>query len=86
VILWGLLLRWLIFALVRLGLDRDIQGLVGSVAASRLVDPLLADFAGAAAAASTWIGEGTRLGAESDRLASGCGEMPGLGRLRRSAT
>jgi hypothetical protein len=86
VILWGLLLRWLIFALVRLGLDRDIQGLVGSVASSRLVDPLLADFAGAAAGASTWIDEGTRLGAEADRLASGCGEMPGLGRLRRPGT
>ena len=86
VILWGFLLRWLIFALVRLGLDRDIQGLVGSVASSRLVDPLLADFAVAAAAASTWIDEGTRLGVEADRLAGGCGETTGLGRLRRPAT
>jgi len=86
VILWGLLLRWLIFALVRLGLDRDIQGLVGSVASSRLVDPLLADFAVAAAGASAWIDEGTRLGAEADRLAGGCGETTGLGRLRRPGT
>ena len=86
VILWGLLLRWLIFALVRLGLDRDIQGLVGSVASSRLVDPLLADFAVAAAGASAWIDEGMRLGAEADRLAGGCGETTGLGRLRRPGT
>jgi len=86
VILWGLLLRWLIFALVRLGLDRDIQGLVSSVASSRLVDPLLTDFAVAAAAASAWIDEGTRLGVEADRLAGGCGETTGLGRLRRPAT
>ena len=86
VILWGLLLRWLVFALVRLGLDRDIQGLVGSVASSRLVDPLLADFSSAASAVSTWIDEGTRLGTEGDRLAAACGETPGLGRLRRPAT
>lgn len=86
VILWGLLLRWLVFALVRLGLDRDIQGLVGSVASSRLVDPLLADFSSAASAVSAWIDEGTRLGAEGDRLAAACGETPGLGRLRRPAT
>ena len=84
-ILWGLLLRWLIFALVRLGLDRDIQGLVGSVASSRLVDPLLADFASAASATATWIDEGGRLGAEAERLAAACGDTSGLGRLRRQA-
>lgn len=72
--------------MVRLGLDRDIQGLVGSVASSRLVDPLLADFTSAASTVSTWIDEGTRLGAEGDRLAATCGETTGLGRLRRPAT
>mgnify|MGYP006274876507 CR=1 FL=1 len=86
VILWGLVLRWLIFALVRLGLDRDIQGLVESVASSRLVDPLVADFAAAAESTSAWIDEGVRLGAEADRLAHACGETPGLGRLRRPTT
>jgi energy-coupling factor transporter ATP-binding protein EcfA2 len=85
VIIWGVVLRWLVFALVRLGLDRDIQGLVGSVASSRLVDPLLADFASAASSTAAWIDEGERLGAEADRLAAACGETPGLGRLRRQA-
>jgi energy-coupling factor transporter ATP-binding protein EcfA2 len=85
VIIWGVVLRWLVFALVRLGLDRDIQGLVGSVASSRLVDPLLADFASAASSTAAWIEEGERLGAEADRLAAACGETPGLGRLRRQA-
>jgi energy-coupling factor transporter ATP-binding protein EcfA2 len=85
VIIWGVVLRWLVFALVRLGLDRDIQALVGSVASSRLVDPLLADFASAASSTAAWIDEGERLGAEADRLAAACGETPGLGRLRRQA-
>jgi len=82
-ILWGLALRWLLFALVRIGFDRDLRSLVGSVASSRLVDPLLADFAAAAAAASTWLDEGGRLATEADRLAAACGDTPGLGRLRR---
>lgn len=83
VILWGLVLRWVIMWLVRAGLDRDIQALVGSVASSRLVDPLLADFAAAAAAGSSWLEEGGRLAAEADRLADLGGETSGLGRLRR---
>jgi energy-coupling factor transporter ATP-binding protein EcfA2 len=82
VILWGLLLRWLVFALVRLGLDRDIRSLVGSVASSRLVDPLLADFSSAAAGTSAWLDEGSRLAGDADRLAAACGETSGLGRLR----
>ncbi|MFM7207523.1 MAG: GTPase [Planctomycetaceae bacterium] len=82
-ILWGLLLRWLVFTIVRLGLDRDIQSLVQSVAVCRLVDPLLADFAAAAEVTSTWLDESGRLGAEAERLAASCGETPGLGRLRR---
>jgi len=83
VILWGLALRWLVMGLVRLGLDRDIQSLVGSVAASRLADPLLADFASAAEITSAWLDEATRLGGEADRLAAAGGDTPGLGRLRR---
>ena len=86
VILWGLLLRWLVMALVRLGLDRDIQALVGSVAGAGLVDPLLADFAAAAADGADWLAEGQRLGVEADRLAAACGAAAGLGRLRRQAT
>jgi len=83
VILWGLALRWLVMGLVRLGLDRDIQSLVGSVASSRLADPLLADFASAAEIASAWLDEATRLRGEADRLAAAGGDTPGLGRLRR---
>jgi len=82
VILWGLLLRWLVMGLVRLGLDRDIQLLVGSIPQARLVDPLLADFAAAATTAGEWLAEGDRLGGDAERLAAACGETPGLGRLR----
>jgi energy-coupling factor transporter ATP-binding protein EcfA2 len=83
VILWGLALRWLLFALVRLGLDRDIEALVGQIPQARLVDPLLADFAAAATAVGGWLDDGERLAAEADRLAASFGETPGLGRLRR---
>ncbi|MGI9177922.1 MAG: GTPase domain-containing protein [Pirellulales bacterium] len=83
VILWGLVLRWVIFAWVRLGLDRDINSLVAGIESARLVDPLLADFAEAAATTGDWMQEGARLGADADRLAAACGESPGLGRLRR---
>jgi len=86
VILWGLALRWLVMGLVRRGLDRDIQSLVGSVTSSRLADPLLADFASAADVAGAWLDEAVRLGGESDRLAAAGGETPGLGRLRRGTT
>ena len=86
VILWGFALRWAIFALVRLGLDRDIQSLVAGLASSRLVDPLITDFTDATAAATEWLDEGRRLRIEADRLATSCGEAPGLGRLRRPST
>jgi hypothetical protein len=83
VILWGLVLRWVIFACVRLGLDRDIDSLAGGVESAKLVDPLLADFAEAAGAIGGWIESGARLGAEADRLSAACDEAKGLGRLRR---
>jgi energy-coupling factor transporter ATP-binding protein EcfA2 len=86
VILWGFALRWAIFALVRLGLDRDIQSLVAGLASSRLVDPLIADFTDARVAATEWLDEGGLLRIEADRLAAACGEAPGLGRLRRPST
>ena len=86
VILWGLALRWLVLGLVRFGLDRDIHSLVGSVGSSRLVDPLLADFASAADVTSAWLAEAARLNSEADRLAAAGGETPGLGRLRRATS
>ena len=47
IILWGLFLRWIVFARLRAGLDRDIAGLVTRLPGARLVDPFLRDFAGA---------------------------------------
>jgi energy-coupling factor transporter ATP-binding protein EcfA2 len=82
VVLWGLVLRWGVFALVRAGLDRDIQSLLSGLPAARLVDPLVADFADAAAATGAWIDDGLRLAGDADRLAAACGATPGLGRLR----
>ena len=84
-LIWGLLLRWLVFALVRAGLDRDVGTFVRGVAGAGLVDPLLEDFAAAAASTGAWVAEGERLRADAERLAAACGASPGLGRLRRAA-
>jgi energy-coupling factor transporter ATP-binding protein EcfA2 len=81
-ILWGLLLRWIVFAVVRSGLDRDITALVGRLPAAKLVDPLLADFADAAARTTAFLDEGDRLGKEADALAAALDEPAALGRLR----
>ena len=81
-ILWGLVLRWIVFAVVRSGLDRDITALVGRLPAAKLVDPLLADFAAAAARTTTFLDEGDGLGNEADTLAAALDEPAGLGRLR----
>ncbi|MFM9057880.1 MAG: hypothetical protein ACKOSQ_01940 [Planctomycetaceae bacterium] len=86
IVLWGLLLRWVVFAVVRGGLDRDVAGLVREVSGAGLVDPLLADFAAAGAATDDWMADGARLAADAARLAAGCGGATGLGRLRRAAT
>lgn len=83
VVLWGLFLRWVVLAVVRLGLDRDIRGLVGGIEAAGLVEPLVADFGTAAAAVGGWIDEGQRLGGEAERLAASAADTAGLGRLRR---
>jgi hypothetical protein len=85
-ILWGLLLRWIVFALVRRGLDRDIAAVVADVPAARLVDPLLADFTEAAALATEFLDGGDRLAGEAKRMATALGEPSGgLGRLRASS-
>ena len=86
VILWGLALRWFVFALVRLGLDRDIDALVARLPAAGLVDPLLADFKMAADRVTEFLDDGERLGREADALAASLDAAPGLGRLRRTAT
>ncbi len=86
IVLWGLALRWGVLALVRHGLDRDVAGFVRGVETAGLVDPLLADFAAAAATTGAWAAEGERLAADAERLAAACGGGTGLGRLRREAT
>jgi hypothetical protein len=81
-ILWGLVLRWIVFAVVRSGLDRDITALVGRLPAAKLVDPLLDDFAAAAARTTAFLDEGDRLGNEAVALATALDEPAALGRLR----
>ena len=81
-ILWGLVLRWIVFAVVRSGLDRDITALVGRLPAAQLVDPLLDDFAAAAARTTAFLDEGDRLGKDADALATALDEPAALGRLR----
>ena len=82
-ILWGLLLRWLVFARLRRGIDRDIQSLLARLPQAGLVDALLADFASAAEKTTNFLDEGERLANEAAALAAATGEITGnLGRLR----
>jgi hypothetical protein len=82
-LLWGLALRWAVFRLVRLGLERDIAGLVGGVPAARLVDPLLADYSEAGRRVTDYLAEGRRLDQTTTRLAERLDEpTAALGRLR----
>jgi energy-coupling factor transporter ATP-binding protein EcfA2 len=82
VIFWGLLLRWVVMALVRAGLDGDIRTLVSRLPEAGLVDPFLADFANAAEGIGHYLDEGERLASQADSLAKTAGEPAGLGRLR----
>ena len=83
VILFGLFLRWLVFARLRMGLNGDIAALVARLPAAGLVDPLLADFAAAAAKAGSFIECGEQLTRESAMFSARLAEpAAGLGRLR----
>lgn len=82
-ILWGMCLRWAVFALVRRGLDRDIAAVVAGVPQAQLVDPLLADFDEAAAQVTEFLDRADRIAAEAERMATALGDPGGgLGRLR----
>jgi energy-coupling factor transporter ATP-binding protein EcfA2 len=61
IILWGLFLRWIVFARLRAGLDRDIAGLVTRLPGARLVDPFLHDFAAAATTSAAFLETGDDL-------------------------
>jgi len=83
IILWGLVLRWALFAWVRTGLHRDIAALMARLPSARLVDPLIADFASAADAVQQFLETGDRLDREATSLAARLDEpSAGLGRLR----
>jgi energy-coupling factor transporter ATP-binding protein EcfA2 len=83
IILWGLVLRWLLFAWVRLGLHRDITALTGRLPAARLVDPLINDFATAAETAQGYLETGDRLAGDVQSLAARLDDpATGLGRMR----
>lgn len=83
IILWGLVLRWLLFAWVRLGLHRDITALTERLPAARLVDPLINDFATAAAMTQGYLEAGDRLAGEVRSLAAHLDDSAsGLGRMR----
>ncbi len=83
VILWGLLLRWGVLALVRSGLDRDIELLVSRLPEAGLVDPFLADFTHAAEALGQYLDDGQRLAAQAESFAKDSAEPSGLGRLAK---
>jgi hypothetical protein len=83
VILWGFLLRWIVFARIRVGLDGDIQTLVNRLPEAHLTDPLLADFATAADVTTRFIDQGDRLRRDHQSLVARLAEPSGgLGRLR----
>ena len=81
--LWGLVLRWIVNALIRVGLDRDITALVAEIPQAKLIDPLLADFADAADQVEQYFTEADALGREASRLATSTIDST-LGRLRRA--
>lgn len=83
IVLWGLLLRFLLFLRLRSGLEREVGGLVGRLPAARLVDPFLADFASAASRTRAFLDEGAALAAGHAALESRIDEgRSSLGRLR----
>jgi hypothetical protein len=86
IVLWGLLLRWLVFARLRRGLDHDIAGLVTRLAGARLVDPFLHDFATAATSAAAFLEAGDDLARRHAALEARITEgRSTLGRLKGHA-
>jgi hypothetical protein len=83
VILFGLFLRWLVFARLRIGLEGDIAALVARLPKARLADPLLADFAQSADATVRFVARGDELArAAASARATLSDPVTGLGRLR----
>ena len=82
IIHWGFFLRWIVFSRMRAGLDGDIHSLVARLPEARLADPVLADFAAAAAATARFLEEADGFGRDCDTLVARLAEPSGdLGRL-----
>ena len=83
VILFGLALRWLVFARLRMGIEGDIAALVARLPRAKLVDPLLADFANAADRTGRFVARGDDLARSVASMRAGLsGQASALGRLR----
>ncbi|MDA1039637.1 MAG: GTPase domain-containing protein [Planctomycetota bacterium] len=83
IILWGLVLRWLLFAWVRLGLHRDITALTERLPPARLIDPLINDFATAAEATQGYLKAGDQFAGDVRSLTARLDDSAsGLGRMR----
>lgn len=82
IVLWGLVLRSILFRRVRSGLDREMSAVVGRLPGARLVDPFIDDFASAAARAGAHLAEGDALASRHAALAAGVeAGRSSLGRL-----
>ncbi|NBW96569.1 MAG: hypothetical protein EBR28_07510 [Planctomycetia bacterium] len=83
VILFGLALRWLVFARLRMGLEGDIQALVARLPRAKLVDPLISDFSRAADLTGRFVARGDELAVAAGSMRAGLADgAAGLGRLR----
>lgn len=80
----GLALRWLVVAVVRRGLDREVASLLAQLPESRCADPAIADFADAAGRAADFVAEADRLTADAASLTMAMPDpASSLGRLTR---
>lgn len=61
IIVWGLMLRWLLFTWVRSGLSHDITVLTEKISAAHLVDPAIDDFVKAADSIQSYVALGYQL-------------------------
>jgi len=85
-LIWGFVLRWAVFRLLRLGLDRELSRLVGRLPEAGLVDPLFSRYLAATGSMQRFLGEATRLRSELESLTAAAEPGPSdLGRLRPGA-
>ena len=82
-LIWGFVLRWLVFRLLRIGLDSDLKRFLDRLPEAQLIDPLLADHRQAVGTIGQFLAEAERLQSEAKLLAAGRQEQASdLGRLR----